>query len=140
MKKHLIHVVVVLAVLILAGLSQAAQLKTKEDVLAHLIANSPWRGTWVWHGPRGIANGGMTAIFRKEGGYLYFTHTARPVDGDIKNLEILLEGDKVTLTFINSNIDSLARYKLELKDDKLVGIAERIGAVSDIELAPHPTK
>jgi hypothetical protein len=58
----------------------------------------------------------------------------------MKDLEIILKDDKVTLTFINSNPNSLARYKLGLKDDKLVGTAERIGGVSDIELAPHPTK
>ncbi|MCI0484935.1 MAG: hypothetical protein L0Y78_10180 [candidate division NC10 bacterium] len=45
MKRHLIHVMVVLAVLVPAGLPQAAQFKTKEEVLAHLIANSPYKDT-----------------------------------------------------------------------------------------------
>lgn len=98
------------------------------------------QGYWVGSGQRGRKfTGHIRAIFTKEGGNLHTSTPNRPpVDVDIKDLEIILEDDKVTLTF--SNPKSGARYNLELKDGKLVGIA-RGREESDIELAPqNPTK
>jgi hypothetical protein len=140
MKRHLILVMVVLAVLVPAGLPQADQFKTKEEVLAHLIANSPYRGYVALRVHRGGGAAHISAAFTKEGGRLNISGTRRILDGDIKDLEIILKDDKITLTFMNSNPQSGARYNLELKDGKLVGTAKGHRGESDIELAPNPTK
>jgi hypothetical protein len=76
-------------------LSQAAEFKTKEEVLTHLIANSPYEGYWVFRGRKGgRSNGQMNATFTKEGGYLHISQTMRPMDGDIKDLEIIFKWEK----------------------------------------------
>jgi hypothetical protein len=115
--------------------SDAAQFTTKEEVVDHLVAHSPYRGEWVFSGPRGGSRGGMTAGFTKDGGRLDISGTQRYIDGDIKDLAITIEGDKVTVSFKNSTTGAL--YVLEVKEKgNLVGTASRADGTSDIDLSP----
>jgi len=115
--------------------SAAAQFTTKEEVVDHLVAHSPYRGEWVFSGPRGGSRGGMTAGFTKDGGRLNISGTQRYIDGDIKDLAITIEGDKVTVSFKNSTTGAL--YVLAVKEKgNLVGTASRADGTSDIDLSP----
>jgi len=61
--------------------------------------------------------------------------TPRNSDGDIKDLAITIEGDKVTVSFKNSTTGAL--YVLELKEKgRLVGTASGAYGASDIDLSP----
>lgn len=122
MKARVARTLIAFSVLLMALPSAAAQFTTKEEVVDYLVAHSPYKGDWAFSGPRRGSRGEMTATFTKDGGRVYFFGTQSNIDGDIKDLAITIEGDKVTVSFKNSTTGAL--YVLELKEKgRLVGTA-----------------